>query len=63
MLERYGFTFRACGKHQQEISWRVERRVADAMTGAAKDPDQGATTAKQGRRSRPTGQEVDLTQL
>jgi hypothetical protein len=25
-LERYGFTFRASGKHGQEISWRVERR-------------------------------------
>lgn len=25
-LERYGFTFRAAGKHGQETSWRVERR-------------------------------------
>lgn len=24
-LERYGFTFRAAGKHGQETSWRVER--------------------------------------
>ena len=25
-LDRYGFTFRAAGKHGQETSWRVERR-------------------------------------
>jgi hypothetical protein len=25
-LDRYGFTFRAVGKHGQETSWRVERR-------------------------------------
>lgn len=25
-LDRYGFTFRAAGKHGNETSWRVERR-------------------------------------